>query len=272
MIAIAAPLEEQSRWHQLAMELAERSTDQKVRGWLATLYNNQGWTLFELGRFDEARGFQQKCLAWHEQHNNLAKAFIARWSLARLLRAQGQHEQALADLMQLKGDMACRGGGGWLSVRGAGENALVLDDPAANTSPVPGSCSRRIAGSRPTRPSGWPASSSWPSSSKQPHKRSGAAHWPPRTFIHREGFTLPTPASRQTRLFPALFLAIDGGRAYLQQRRRLGDVAVTAGDGLLYGLFSTSQSGRIGALATTTAPLPVALPRGSPPAGWHGCR
>ena len=29
MIAIAAPLEEQSRWHQLAMELAERSTDQR---------------------------------------------------------------------------------------------------------------------------------------------------------------------------------------------------------------------------------------------------
>ncbi len=46
MIAIAAPLEEQSRWHQLAMELAERSQDEKVRGWLASLYNNQGWTLF----------------------------------------------------------------------------------------------------------------------------------------------------------------------------------------------------------------------------------
>jgi len=84
MIAIAAPLDEQSRWHQLAMELAERSQDEKVRGWLASLYNNQGWTLFELGRFDEARVFQQKCLAWHEQHNNTAKAFIARWSLARL--------------------------------------------------------------------------------------------------------------------------------------------------------------------------------------------
>ncbi len=34
MIAIAAPLKEQSRWHQLAMELAERSSDEKVRGWL----------------------------------------------------------------------------------------------------------------------------------------------------------------------------------------------------------------------------------------------
>ncbi|MDQ1885007.1 tetratricopeptide repeat protein [Aeromonas salmonicida] len=132
MIAIAAPLEEQSRWHQLAMELAERSQDEKVRGWLASLYNNQGWTLFELGRFDEARVFQQKCLAWHEQHNNTAKAFIARWSLARLTRAQGQHEQALADLKQLQVEMAeaDEPEDGYLFEE-LGENALVLDDPAA---------------------------------------------------------------------------------------------------------------------------------------------
>lgn len=132
MIAIAAPLEEQSRWHQLAMELAERSQDKQVRGWLASLYNNQGWTLFELGRFDEARVFQQKCLAWHEQHNNTAKAFIARWSLARLTRAQGRHEQALAELKQLQVEMAEAGEpeDGYLFEE-LGENALVLDDPAA---------------------------------------------------------------------------------------------------------------------------------------------
>ncbi|WHF38613.1 tetratricopeptide repeat protein [Aeromonas salmonicida] len=132
MIAIAAPLEEQSRWHQLAMELAERSQDKQVRGWLASLYNNQGWTLFELGRFDEARVFQQKCLAWHEQHNNTAKAFIARWSLARLTRAQGLHEQALAELKQLQVDTAEAGEpeDGYLFEE-LGENALVLDDPAA---------------------------------------------------------------------------------------------------------------------------------------------
>ncbi|MGN5160288.1 tetratricopeptide repeat protein [Aeromonas dhakensis] len=132
MVAIAAPLEEQSRWHQLAMELAERSQDPKVRGWLATLYNNQGWTLFELGRLEEARQCQQKCLAWHEQHHNQAKAFIARWSLARLSRAQEQHEQARAELTQLKDDMAAVGApeDGYVFEE-LGENALALDDPAA---------------------------------------------------------------------------------------------------------------------------------------------
>jgi len=111
---------------------AERSQDEKVRGWLASLYNNQGWTLFELGRFDEARVFQQKCLAWHEQHNNTAKAFIARWSLARLTRAQGLHEQALAELKQLQLEMTEAGEpeDGYLFEE-LGENALVLDDPAA---------------------------------------------------------------------------------------------------------------------------------------------
>ena len=132
MVAISAPLEEQSRWHQLAMELAERSSDEKVRGWLATLYNNQGWTLFELGRFDEAKSLLQKCLDWHLQHHNPAKAFIARWSLARLTRAQGQHEQALAELHQLKADMTEAGEpeDGYLFEE-LGENALALDDPQA---------------------------------------------------------------------------------------------------------------------------------------------
>ena len=131
MVAIAAPLEEQSRWHQLAMALAERSQDKRVRGWLATLYNNQGWTLFELGRIDEAIVCQQKCLAWHEQHNNQAKAFIARWSLARLSRAQDQHERAMAELTQLRDDMAAAGvpEDGYVFEE-LGENALALNDPA----------------------------------------------------------------------------------------------------------------------------------------------
>ncbi len=132
MVAIAAPLKEQSHWHQLAMTLAERSHDKRARGWLATLYNNQGWTLFELGRLDEAIACQQKCLAWHEQHNNQGKAFIARWSLARLSRAQDRHEQAMAELAQLRDDMAAAGTpeDGYVFEE-LGENALVLNDPAA---------------------------------------------------------------------------------------------------------------------------------------------
>ncbi|MGY4025698.1 tetratricopeptide repeat protein [Aeromonas rivuli] len=132
MVAIAAPLEEQRRWHQLAMALAERSSDEKVLGWLPSLYNNQGWTLFELGRLEEARQYQQKCLAWHAQHHNPAKAFIARWSLARLTRAQGLHEQALAELTQLQEQMVEAGEpeDGYLFEE-LGENALALSDPAA---------------------------------------------------------------------------------------------------------------------------------------------
>jgi hypothetical protein len=132
MVAIAAPLEEQRRWHQLAMALAERSSDEKVRGWLPSLYNNQGWTLFELGRLEEARQYQQKCLAWHAQHHNPAKAFIARWSLARLTRAQGLHEQALTELTQLQAQMVEAGEpeDGYLFEE-LGENALALSDPAA---------------------------------------------------------------------------------------------------------------------------------------------
>ena len=132
MVAIAAPLEEQSRWHQLAMELAERSQDERVRGWLATLYNNQGWTLFELGRLEEARQCQQKCLAWHEQYHNPTRAFIARWSLARIQRAQGQHQEALAALLTLREEMREAGmpEDGYLYEE-LGENYLVIDKEQA---------------------------------------------------------------------------------------------------------------------------------------------
>lgn len=132
MLAMTLPPAEQSRWHQLAMALAERSTDQQVRGWLPILYQHQGWTLFELGRFEEARACQQRCLVWYEEHGNPAKAFIARWSLARLNRAEGRHEQAMSALQQLQSEMVAAEmpADGYLFEE-LGENGLVLDDPAA---------------------------------------------------------------------------------------------------------------------------------------------
>jgi tetratricopeptide (TPR) repeat protein len=132
MVAITAPLEEQSRWQQLAMALAERSQDEQARGWLPSLYHHQGWTLFELGRLEEARAGQQKCLSWHELHGSPAKAFIARWSLARLSRAQGRHQQAMNELRQLQADMAeiKEPEDGYLFEE-LGENGLMLDDPSA---------------------------------------------------------------------------------------------------------------------------------------------
>ena len=85
MVAIAAPLEEQSRWHQLAMTLAERSADDKVRGWLPSLYNNQGWTLFELGRFEEARACQQHFMRVRQGLGDVGKEQAEVFCLALVL-------------------------------------------------------------------------------------------------------------------------------------------------------------------------------------------
>ena len=61
-IAIAAPLEEQSRWHQLAMTLAERSADDKARGWLPSPLQQSGLDPVRAGAVEEARACQQN--AW----------------------------------------------------------------------------------------------------------------------------------------------------------------------------------------------------------------
>lgn len=131
MVAATAQPQERLRWHQLAMALAERGRDPRAREWLPRLYDSQGWALFELDRLDEARACQQQCLAWHEQRGNQPEAFIARWSLARLSRAQGRPEQALTELRQLQADMAAAGvrEDGYLFEE-LGENGLMLDDPA----------------------------------------------------------------------------------------------------------------------------------------------
>lgn len=132
MVAIVAPLPEQSRWHELAITLAERSPDPLARGWLASLYNNQGWTLFEQGRFDQALICQQKCLAWHQAQGHQGKTFIARWSLARIQRAQGQHQEALNALLALQTEMQDAGEqeDGYLYEE-LGENYLVIDETLA---------------------------------------------------------------------------------------------------------------------------------------------
>jgi tetratricopeptide (TPR) repeat protein len=46
MLGIAAPQKDQLTWNLKAIEAAQES-DEKGRGWLASLYNNTGWSLFD---------------------------------------------------------------------------------------------------------------------------------------------------------------------------------------------------------------------------------
>jgi tetratricopeptide (TPR) repeat protein len=104
MVAIAAPPEEQPALHDQAIALASASTDPRARRWLASLYNNAGWTRFESGDVSGALEIFQLALAERESQGKPRETGIARWAVARALRALGRVDEAYAiqrDLLEI---------------------------------------------------------------------------------------------------------------------------------------------------------------------------
>ena len=96
MIAIAVPeLEAKLEWNQRALEMARGSADPRAQRWVGSLLNNVGWAYFEAGQHENAmRAFEDE-LRWLEPRGDKGKIAIARYSIGRILRAQGKLEEAL---------------------------------------------------------------------------------------------------------------------------------------------------------------------------------
>lgn len=102
MLGIAAPPRARSDWNRTAIQLAESSTDARAHGWLATLYNNAGWALFDEQRYDEALDYMQKAVPLRERKGEPEPSRIARWCVARVLRALDRYDEALTILRRLE--------------------------------------------------------------------------------------------------------------------------------------------------------------------------
>lgn len=96
MLEIVEPQEAKLGWSEKAMKLAEASEDPRCKLWLGTLYNNTGWTLYHLGRHEEAMALHAKCRDWHAERQNVEPALISTWAVAKCLRALTRYEKALA--------------------------------------------------------------------------------------------------------------------------------------------------------------------------------
>jgi tetratricopeptide (TPR) repeat protein len=91
----------------LAAVLASR--DPKARAWEGSLRNNTGYTLHQLGRYEEALAMFLSNVALSEQAANPVKLRIAHWMVAWTLRAMNRWDEALAIQTRLEAENAAAG-------------------------------------------------------------------------------------------------------------------------------------------------------------------
>lgn len=104
MLAIVAPQEERLGLNLQAIRFAERSRNEKARGWLGSLYNNTGWAYHDARDYASALDQFRRAEAWQKSRGNAASARIATWCVARTLRSLDRLEEALSMQMKLKGE------------------------------------------------------------------------------------------------------------------------------------------------------------------------
>ncbi len=104
MIAIVAEPAEALEINLQAIAYAEKSDQPDAKKWLGSLYNNTGWSLHELGKYDEALAIFKKGLAWQKEHGKPQQIRIARWTVGRTLRSLGRIDEALAIQQAIRHD------------------------------------------------------------------------------------------------------------------------------------------------------------------------
>lgn len=96
MVAIAEPESaKKMEWNLKALEVAEKSSDEKAKGWVGSLYNNIGWTYHDAGDFEKGLELFKKAQAFREAKGELSTIIIAKWCVARALRSLKRFDEAL---------------------------------------------------------------------------------------------------------------------------------------------------------------------------------
>ena len=103
MIAITlSGTDDAVKWNMRAIQMAHNSSDPKAIALLPALLNNTAWDLFDAGKLVEALSmFQEAQIIW-EHHGKKPQILIARWSVARCLRALNRQVEALMILRELE--------------------------------------------------------------------------------------------------------------------------------------------------------------------------
>ncbi|MCW5907115.1 MAG: tetratricopeptide repeat protein [Chitinophagales bacterium] len=105
MLAIAAAPEEAIALNEEGVILAESSNNERAKGWLGALYNNLAWSYFDKGEFEKALSVFLRALKWRDEKKSLREIFIAKWCVARTLRALHRTDDAITIQLGLLEEM-----------------------------------------------------------------------------------------------------------------------------------------------------------------------
>jgi tetratricopeptide (TPR) repeat protein len=111
MLGIATDGDAQLDWNLKALAAASASKEARAQGWAASLHNNIGWTYFERGDATTALDHWRKALSLNEATGKALNIRIARWTVARGLRATGKLDDAKKIQLALASETEAAGEG-----------------------------------------------------------------------------------------------------------------------------------------------------------------
>lgn len=86
---------DQLKWGEAALAVSLTSQQTDARRWEASIRNNIGYALHQLGRYDEALAQFQQALVIRERATNAEATRVARWMVAWTLRSLSRNDEAL---------------------------------------------------------------------------------------------------------------------------------------------------------------------------------
>jgi tetratricopeptide (TPR) repeat protein len=100
---------DQLKWGEAAMEVSLSSQQPDAKRWEASIRNNVGYALHQLGRYSEALSHFQKALAIRERGTSAEATRVARWMVAWTLRSLDRNDEALQIQLTLEKDADAAG-------------------------------------------------------------------------------------------------------------------------------------------------------------------
>ena len=109
MLGIAARADERTAWNRKALAAADAAAAPRARNWRASLLNNLGWSLLDDGDPTSALEAWEQALVAAEARGGAERIRIAKWTVARGLRANGRLDEAERMQRELAAELARTG-------------------------------------------------------------------------------------------------------------------------------------------------------------------